>query len=289
MAAREVPVSQEWRREWRRNGAGLMTVATVAAAGYVSACQTFVVLKDGKLTHPSWWSWPFWVCLLLAAGGFYTFLASYHDRFPFPGRERPIDHSTKYSLGLQSVSLGIRIWSMESPEPGRYDVQVVLDLVNGTQDKFIRAYLENMSVTVAGIAPEFDIYSTREIRILPRNIRGFRSPYIMKVPMGDNIRGELSYTIIYGPPSGFPAYRRTHKLIFNTRQILNPGITDLGGVDWQDIEPETDEDLPDGAPPVPEPNQSIEAPITTGSPSPVDIDRLPENLGSSVPPPGDQV
>src|SRR5690242_10714237 len=98
MAEYKVPVSQEWRKEWRRNGAGLMTVAAVAGAGYVSACQTFVILNDGELTHPSWWTWPFCVCLALAAVGSYTFMASYHDRLPFPGRERPVDHSTKYGL-----------------------------------------------------------------------------------------------------------------------------------------------------------------------------------------------
>jgi hypothetical protein len=248
MAEYQVPVSNEWRHEWRRNGAGLMTVATVAGAGYISACQTFVVLSNGRLTHPKWWSWPFWACLILAAAGLYAFLASYHDSLPFPGRERPVDHSTKYALGLQSLNLNIRLWAAESTDPGRIDSQVGLVLLNGTQDKFLRAYLEKLEVTIAGIAPESDEYATREIRILPQNSRTFFSPYIMKLPQGDNIGGELSYSIVYGPPSRFPAYRRTHKLRFNTRQILNPGITDFGGVEWYDIEPEKDEDLPDGAP-----------------------------------------
>jgi hypothetical protein len=227
-----------------------MTVAAVAAAGYISACQTFVVLSNGKLTHPSWWSWPTWIFLTLATAGFYTFLASYHDFLPFPGRERPVDHSTKYSLGLERVDINLMVWTDSSAEPGRYDAQVVLVLINGTQDKYLRAYLESMSVSIAGITPQDEAWSTREVRILPRNSKSFRSPHIIRVPTGDNIRGELSYSIIYGPPSGFPAYRRTHRLAFNTRQILNPGITDLGGVDWQDLEPEADEDLPDGAPPV---------------------------------------
>ncbi len=257
MAAYDVPVSREWRNEWRRNGAGLMTVATVAGAGYVSACQTFIVLSDGKLTHPSWWSWPFWLCLALAVTGFYAFLASYHDRLPFPGRERIVDHSTKYSLGLQNVHINLRIWTNESPEPGRNDAQTALEFVNGTQDKFLRAYLEDMNVTIAGIPPELNAYSSREIRILPRNSRLFRSPYVMRIPTGDNIRGEISYSIVYGPPSGFPAYRRTHKLGFNTRQILNPGIIDLGGVNWYDIEAEADEDLPNGAPVVSESNAQV--------------------------------
>lgn len=62
----------------------------------------------------------------------------------------------------------------------------------------------------------------------------------------------MSYSIIYGPPGGFPAYRRTHTIMFYTHQILTREFNDLGGVDWQDIEPEKDEDLPDGAPEVPE-------------------------------------
>ena len=84
MATTQTPVSPEWRKEWRRNGAGLMTLATVAGAGYISACQTFVVLSNGKLTHPSWWSWPTWIFMTLVVAGFYTFLASYHDLLPFP-------------------------------------------------------------------------------------------------------------------------------------------------------------------------------------------------------------
>ena len=176
----------------------------------------------------------------------------------------------KYSLGLQGVDMNIRIWTDDSPEPGRYDARIILVFVNGTQDKFLRAYLESMTVSIAGITPEDDTWSTREIRILPRNSRSFRSPYIMKVPTGDNIQGEVSYSVIYGPPGGFPAYRRTHKLSFGTRQILNPGITDLGGVNWQDLEPEADEDLPDGAPSVAPvgPSAKPEVPTTAAEPAP---------------------
>jgi hypothetical protein len=283
MTAYEIPVSRDWRNEWRRNGAGLMTLATIAGAGYVSACQTFVVLSNGKLTHPSWWSWPFWLCLILAAAGLYSFLASYHDRIPFPGRERVVDHSTKYSLGLQAVHLNLRVWTDDSPEPGRYDARPALEFVNGTQDKFLRAYLENMDVTIAGLSPESNSYSSREIRILPRNSRLFRSPYIMRVPTGDNIRGEIAYSIIYGPPAGFPAYRRTHKLGFNTRQILNPGVIDLGGVDWHDIEPEADEDLPNGASEILDSN----AQVVTESVSTTATSQLILDTGTSKMPPSD--
>jgi hypothetical protein len=70
-----------------------------------------------------------------------------------------------------------------------------------------------MDVTLAGIAPEDERYLTREIRILPRNTRSFGSPYIMRIPTGGLVWGEMSYSVIYGPPSGFPAYRRTHKIL----------------------------------------------------------------------------
>lgn len=70
------------------------------------------------------------------AGGFYIFLAAYHDALPMFGRERPIDHSTKYSLGLDHVNLDFTVWTDESPEPGRYDAQVDLVFLNGTQDRF---------------------------------------------------------------------------------------------------------------------------------------------------------
>jgi hypothetical protein len=259
-----VPVSQEWRKEWRRNGAGLMTLATIAGAGYVSACQTFVVLSSGKLTHPSWWSWPFWICLILAVGGFYIFLAAYHDNFPFPGRERPIDHSMKYSLGLQEVRLNLIIWTPNSVEPGRVDARAGIVLINGTQDQFMRVYLEEMTVSIAGIAPESVVYSCREIRILPRNVKLFWSPSVSRIPRGDTIRGEISYTVVYGPPNGFPAYRRTHKVQFNTRNIFESDVIELGGIDWQDLETETDEDLPDGAPEIPESQiQTDVAPVPT--------------------------
>ncbi len=251
----EIPVSQDWRKEWRRNGGGLMTVAAAAAAAYISACQTFVVLSNGKLTHPSWWSWPFWVCLIIAGVGIYAFLASYHDELPFLGRERTVDHSTKYSLGLQGVNLTIRKWTDDSPEPERLDARIALVLVNGNNDRFLRAYLEKMDVEISGIKPESNDYSCREIRILPRNSRFFWSPFVMNIPVGDNVIGQVSYSIIYGPPSGFPAYRRTHKIVFRTHGILNREVTNLGGTDWQDLEAEADEDLPDGAPPVSEPQQ----------------------------------
>ena len=251
----EVPVSQEWRREWRRNGGGLMTVATAAAAAYISACQTFIVLSNGRLTHPSWWSWPFWICLVIAAIGIYAFLASYHDELPFPGRERTVDHSSKYSLGLQTVGLTVRRWTDDSPEPGRADARISLMFVNGNNDRFLRAYLEKMDVTIAGIALESNDYSCREIRILPRNSRLFWSPFIMNIPIGDNVKGQVSYSIIYGPPSGFPAHRRTHRIEFTSHGILTREIADIGGIDWQDLEAEADEDLPNGAPAVPEPQR----------------------------------
>jgi hypothetical protein len=163
-----------------------MTVATVAAFGYVSACQTFVVLSNGKLTHPAWWSWPFWVCLALALIGVYTFLASYHDKLPYAGRQYYVDHSSKYTLGLQVVNLELTVWTPDSPEPGRFDAKMVLALVNGSRDRFLQAYLEKMDVNIVGIEPEEYNYASRQIRILPQNFKLFRSSVIAKIPTGDN-------------------------------------------------------------------------------------------------------
>jgi hypothetical protein len=106
-----IPVSPEWRREWRGHGGGLLTVAALAGAGYITACQTFIVLQNGKLTHPSWWSWPFWVFLFFAAVGFYIVLATYQDSLFMPGRERPIDHSTKYSLWGSRTRPQVLTWA----------------------------------------------------------------------------------------------------------------------------------------------------------------------------------
>jgi hypothetical protein len=151
MKSHQSPVSPEWRKEWRRNGGGLMTVAALAGAGYVSAFQTFIVLNNGRPSHPSWWSWPFWACIGLAALGFYIFLAAHHDKLFMLGRERPVDHSTKYSLGLMQVDMGLRRYRTE---PDRLDVRVQMTMLNGNQNSFLRAYLERMDVTVAGLAPE---------------------------------------------------------------------------------------------------------------------------------------
>ena len=96
------PVSSQWRKEWRRIGGSVVTVASLATITWASATQSFVVLKGNKLVHPALVQWPFILGLVGIGVGSYVVLTTYHDRLPMFGRER--DHSSQYALWVLNPS-----------------------------------------------------------------------------------------------------------------------------------------------------------------------------------------
>ena len=78
----------EWRTEWRRNGAGVMAATFLVGGGWVSASQTFVASKDGQLVHPSPFGWLLVVCSVGFALGFYAWLSTYIEQLPMLGRKK---------------------------------------------------------------------------------------------------------------------------------------------------------------------------------------------------------
>ena len=79
---------REWRREWRRAGAGVMAGTFVVGGTWVSASQTFVTSKQGQLVHPSPWGWLLLVCGMGFILGFYAWLSTYWNRMPMFGRKQ---------------------------------------------------------------------------------------------------------------------------------------------------------------------------------------------------------
>jgi hypothetical protein len=194
------------------------------------------VTPTGRLVHPSWWQWPLWVCFLGLFVGAYIVLTTYHDRFPMFGRARAVDHSSRFSLGLNSVALTVLF-----DPAGTLAVRVGLDLISGGSS-VIEVHLDEMDVQVMGRPPDNNEFSTRDIRILPSRVKQFRSSFVSGLAPGTLISGEISYTVTYGPAIGFPRYRRKHKVGFGTLREIT-AIDMPSPIDWWDLAPETDEDV----------------------------------------------
>jgi hypothetical protein len=86
--AKEPSPTDNWRTEWRRNGAGVMAATFLVGGGWVSASQTFVTSKNGQLVHPSPYGWLLWVCAVGFAFGAYAWLTTYMPRLPMFGRAK---------------------------------------------------------------------------------------------------------------------------------------------------------------------------------------------------------
>jgi hypothetical protein len=78
----------EWRKEWRRNGAGVMAVTFAVGGTWVSASQTFVASKNDQIVHPSPYGWLLYLCIAGFVLGFYAWLSTYLDRLPMFGKKR---------------------------------------------------------------------------------------------------------------------------------------------------------------------------------------------------------
>jgi len=93
------PVSPEWQKQCKRNGAATITVFVVAALAWLTGSHTLISLGNGAFTHLSWLGWPFYVCLAGIVAGVYVYWAADHEYLKILGRKYvPIDHSAKYSL-----------------------------------------------------------------------------------------------------------------------------------------------------------------------------------------------
>jgi len=235
------PISLEWRREFRRVGGGLLTVATISGVTWLSATQTFVTKSGGRFVHPDWNQWPFWLCMAAFALGLYVVLATFHDGLWMPGRVRTVDHETRYSLGLDTASLRILVY----PASNTLGVQVTLSFLNAG-DSTIRVHLEDMNVEVLGVSPPSNEFLNRNIKILPHHTRAFMSPQVVGLSVGPvPVSAEAKYQVTYSSVRGGPVYRRTHAVAITTKlPITEPG-QDFQ-TDWWDLEDENDAMTTDG-------------------------------------------
>lgn len=243
-------VSPRWQRDRRRNGAGIVSVFLVALLAWITASQTFIVLSGNKLVHPSSLSWPLYICLVGIAFGGYVFLAADNEWLPIPGREyEEPDHSTRYSLWFQEPTIE---WLTYSDEPEKLYAQVGILLRNGGRDSPISARIERLDVELNGVNSTTTRHSI-PLRMLPSQERRFMSGRLDDISHG-NISGTVSYSITYGPVSGFPVYERTHKFTIQVRRPVTPKLIrsgDTPGLTWTDVEPELDNDIYPPGPAVP--------------------------------------
>ena len=243
-------VLPRWQRDRRRNGAGIVSLFLVALLAWITASQTFIVLNGDKLVHPSSLGWPFFICLAGIALGGYVFLAADNEWLPIPGREyeKP-DHSTKYSLWFQEPTIE---WLTYSDEPEKLFAQVGILLRNGGRDSPISARIEHLDVELNGINSTIIRHSV-PLRMLPGRERRFMSGRLDDIPHG-NMSGAVSYSITYGPVSGFPVYERTHKFTLQVRMPVTPDLIRSGnipGLTWAEVEPERDINIYPAELPVP--------------------------------------
>jgi hypothetical protein len=218
-----------------------MTVFVVAALTWLVTVHTPIPLGNGKLVHLSYLGWPLAFFAVGAGIGFYIFLAATQRWMPIYGRR--YDESSKYALTFNGMAIQ---WEL-SPDFARLGARVALRLGNGGSTP-IQVYIERLGVTINAIAATLDTPATRRLRLLPNQIRECRAPTLRDIPFG-NVQGTMSYAISYGPVSGAPVYRRTHKIYFTvdepiTLAGIRAGVT--GTNDWTDLDEEKDEDMPDG-------------------------------------------
>lgn len=233
----EWPISSEWRKESRRLGGGMMAGSALAGLGWVSATQSFVTLDNGELAHPSFWQWPAWICVAGLVAGSYLWLATYLDALPMFGRERTVDHSSLYSLALKDM----RVEVSPPDASGLLGCRIGVLLLNGGPS-IIEYTRESMDVTIAGVTNPNPSFITDSGRLLPKQEKLYRYPFITNIPDAPVIEAEVGYVFEYGPPSGHPRYRRHHRVrVTISTYSLTAGPTEPRLVDWMDLEPETDE------------------------------------------------
>lgn len=236
------PISVNWRKDCRRNGAAIISLFLIALLAWITASQTFIVLSGSKLVHPSSLGWPLYICIAGALLGSYIFAAADRKWMPIPGREyeKP-DHSLKYSLWFKDIAIE---WLTYSDEPDKIYALVGIWISNGGRNSPIVVEVEKLDVVLNGVTPTSS-GNYIPLRFLPDQTKRFLSSRLDHIPHG-NAAGEISYSLKYGPVSGFPVYRRTHKISFQLRTPIDPAVVKSGGASswlWTELEPELDTDM----------------------------------------------
>jgi hypothetical protein len=238
----EPPVLPAWQRDCRRNGGAIASLFLVALLAWITASQTFIVLNDNKLVHPSSLSWPLYVCIAGILAGCYVFAAADHKHLPIYGRqfEAP-DHSMKYSLWFQGVEIE---WINYEDEPDTQYASLGIMVSNGGHGSPIVVEVERLDIEMNGVKPA-TVPNFIPLRLLPNQSKRFMSNRLDNIPHG-NTAGIIDYSLSYGPVNGFPVYRRTHKVRFQMRKPITPNLirSEGGpGLTWIELEPEVDIDI----------------------------------------------
>jgi hypothetical protein len=213
-----------------------MGIAALAGGGWLSASQSFVTLgKDDQLVHPSPIGWPLLVCgiaFLLAA---YAYVSTYW-LWLLPARVRPVDHSAMYGLAMIGFSPTLAV---PKDDPAAFILKLGVMFYNASP-VVISYEVERMTVSIAGEEqdPGAAQWLTTGGRLLPGHGRAFNYHPLSVSPRSEEYVGEMYYRASYGPISGSPRYRKTHRFEFNLFGISPPET--LGGNEWWDIESEQD-------------------------------------------------
>jgi len=147
----------------------------------------------------------------------------------------------KYSLWFQEVTIE---WHTFSEEPDTLYAQVGIWISNGGHGSPIVVEVEKLDVEMNGVnSPTSKNFLP--LRLLPNQRKRFMSDRLDNLPHG-NTTGVVTYSLKYGPVSGFPVYRRTHKVRFQLRMPITPLLIRSGvapGLTWTELEPEVDTDV----------------------------------------------
>jgi hypothetical protein len=229
--AEQMPTSPEWRSTTRRGAYAAMTLALLLGYTWISATR-----KVG---------WPLLPAAVLLLAGGYVLITTYVDRLPAVlGRDRlPIDSRTKYTLWLDQL---VATWSITPYDPAKLALRMAILMTNGGNE-VLQIKIERLELEVNGVNPVSYHGAITGYRILPGRSKQSWPPWVLGVPEG-TVLGTIRYSIIYGPPSGFPSYRRTHAISFVVNKQMTCDMvrnSHLDGVvtQWEDLEPEEDQDL----------------------------------------------
>jgi hypothetical protein len=155
--------------------------------------------------------------------------------------------SMRSRITAQSTACGFKNQSSSgtyTDEPDKIFAQVGIWISNGGREAPIVAEVETLVIELNGIvSPTSKNYIP--MRLLPNQRKRFLSDRLDNIPPG-NTSGEISYSLKYGPVSGFPVYRRMHKIRIQLRMPITPDLIRNGlapGMVWTELEPELDTDV----------------------------------------------
>jgi hypothetical protein len=228
---RQAPISSKWRTTTRRGAYAAMILALTVGYTWVSATQD--------------WGWPLLPAAVILIAGIYVLLTTYVDSLPIFGRERPVDHSTKYTLWFDQTW---DTWSINVNDPGKLDLYMALQFSNGG-NKVIEFWVDQLDMEVDGAESVSYASDLRGLRLLPGRNRRVGLPWVRGIPEG-SVSGTIRYAMYYGPPPlSRPSYRRTHTIRFALTQpitcdmVANSGLEGVE-TEWWDVQSEEDKDLP---------------------------------------------